>query len=157
MILWRWTIKSSNDSNIAYITRLGSIRATETCVSNEWKLGSFALVNIAIFFAAFLSQRTSIYRIARGFLWHSHPWCWFFKGTLIAALQLLANWFNVFLVQKTPGYEDVLVIQLILLWCSMPRLAWLTILLIGVQPFEAMNFSAAASSLFAEMILQLGL
>jgi hypothetical protein len=154
MIPWRWTIKPSNDSNIAYITRLGSIRATETCASNEWKLGSFALVNIATFLAAFLSQRTSIHRIARGFLWHPHPWCWFFKGTLIAALQLLANWFNMFLVQKTPGYEDVPVIQLMLLWCSMPRLAWLTILLIGVQPFEAMNFSAAASSLFAEMILQ---
>lgn len=36
----------------------------------------------------------------------------------------------------------------------MPRLAWLTILLIGVQPFGAMKFSAAASALFAEMILQ---
>lgn len=154
MIPWRWTIKLSNDSNIAYITRLGSIRAAETCASNEWKLGSFALVNIATFLAAFLSQRTSIHRIARGFLWHPHPWCWVFKGALIAALQLLANWFNMFLVQKTPGYEDVPVIQLMLLWCSMPRLAWLTILLIGVQPFEAMNFPAAASSLFAEMILQ---
>lgn len=154
MIPWRWTIKPSNDSNVAYITRLGSIRATETCASNEWKLGSFALVNIATFLAAFLSQRTSIHRIARGFLWHPHQWCWFFKGTLIAALQLFANWFNMFLIQKTPGYEDVPVIQLMLLWCSIPRLAWLTILLIGVQPFEAMNFSAAASSLFAEMILQ---
>lgn len=154
MIPWRWTIKPSNDSNITYITRLGSIKSTETCASNEWKLGSFALVNIATFFAAFLSQRTSMHRIARGFQWHPHPWCWFFKGTLIAALQLLANWFNTLLVQKTPGYEDVPVIQLMLLWCSMPRLAWLTILLIGVQPFEAMNFSAASSSLFAEVILQ---
>ncbi|KAH8600114.1 hypothetical protein B0O99DRAFT_649498 [Bisporella sp. PMI_857] len=154
MIPWRWTIKPSNDSNIAYINHLGSIRATETCASNEWKLGSFALVNIATFLAAFLSQGTGIHRIPRGSLWHPHSWCWFFKGTFIAALQLLANWFNVFLIQNTPGYEDIPVVQLMLLWCSIPRLAWLTILLIGVQPFEAMNFSAAASSLFAEMILQ---
>ncbi|KAL2823226.1 hypothetical protein BDW59DRAFT_148869 [Aspergillus cavernicola] len=154
MIPWRWTIKPSIDSDIAYITRLGSIRATETCSLNEWKLGSFALVNIATFLAAFLSQRTGIHRIARGFLWHSHPQCWFFKGTLIAALQLLAIWFNVLSVQNTSGYEDVPVIQLMLLWCSMPRLAWLTILLIGLQPFGAMEFSAAASLLFAEMILQ---
>ena len=97
MIPWRWTLKLFNDSNIAYDTRLRSIRATETCASNKWKLGSFALVNIATFFAVFLSQRTGI---ARGFLWYPHPWCWFFKGTLIAALQLLANWFNMFLVQK---------------------------------------------------------
>jgi len=135
MIPWQWTIKPSNE-------------ATEKCASNEWKLGSFALVNIATFLAAFLSRRTGIHRIARGFLWHPHPWCWIFTGILIAALQLLANWFNAFLVQKTLGYEHVPVIQLMLFWCSMPRLAWLTILLIGVQP------SAAASSLFAEMILQ---
>lgn len=140
MIPWQWTIKPSNE-------------ATEKCASDEWKLGSFALVNIATFLAAFLSRRTGIHRIARGFLWHPHPWCWFFTGILIAALQLLANWFNAFLVQKTLGYEDVPVIQLMLFWCSMPRLTWLTILLIGVQPFEAMDFSAA-SSLFAEMILQ---
>lgn len=154
MIPWRWTIKPSNGSNIAYIPRSGSIRATETCASNEWKLGSFSLVNIATFVAAFLSQRTGMHRTARGFLWRPYPGCWVFKGTLIAALQLLANWVNIFLVQKTPGYEDVPAIQLMLLWCSMPRLAWLTVLLIGVQPFDAMNFSAAASSLFAEVILQ---
>lgn len=155
MIPWRWTVKPSNASNISYINPSGSTSATETCASNDWKLGSFALVNIATFLAAFLSQRTSMQRIARGFLWHSHRWDWFYKGTLIVALQLLANWFNAFLAQKTPGYEDVPVIQLILLWCSMPRLAWLTVFLVGVQPFEAMNLSAAASSLFAEMILQL--
>ena len=154
MTPWRWTLKPSNDSNIAYVTRLGSIRVTETCASNEWKLGSFALVNIATFFAVILSRRKGIRRVAHGFLWHPHPWCWFFKGTLIAALQLLANWVNAFLVQNTPGYEDVPIFQLMLLWCSIPRLAWLPVLLICVQPFEAMNISAAASSLFAEMILQ---
>jgi hypothetical protein len=155
MVPWRWTVKPSNKSNTAPITRLGSIEATEKCASNEWKLGSFALVNILTFLAAFLSRRTGIHRIARGFLWHPHPWSWCFTGILIAALQLLANWFNAFLVRNTLGYEDVPVIQLTLFWCSMPRLAWLTILLIGLQPFEAMNISAAASSLFAEMILQL--
>ncbi|KAN0113187.1 hypothetical protein V8E51_006138 [Hyaloscypha variabilis] len=154
MIPWRWALKPFKDSNIAYITRLESVGTTETCASNEWKLGSFVLVNIATFLAAFLSQRIGMHRIARDSLWHPHSWGWFFKGTFIAALQLLANWFNTFLVQETPGYEDVPVLQLILLWCSMPRLAWLPILWVCVQPFEAMNFSASASSLFAEMILQ---
>jgi hypothetical protein len=154
MIPWRWTLKPSNESKITNTIPLGSIRATETCASNEWKLGSFALVNIATFLAAFLSQKTGIHRIARGYLWHLHEWGWFSKGTLIAALQLLGNWLNVFLVQNTPGYEDVPGIQLLLLWCSMPRLAWLALLLTGVQPSETMDFSAVASSLFAEVILQ---
>ncbi|KAL4782594.1 hypothetical protein BJX76DRAFT_358750 [Aspergillus varians] len=146
MIPWRWTIKPSIDSE--------DITATETCASNEWKLGSFALVNIATFLAAFLSQRRSIHRDACGFSSHSHLEGWFFKGTFIAGLQLLANWFNVLLIQNTPGYADVPVIQVMLLWCSMPRLAWLTILLIGLPPFGAMELSAAASLLFAEIILQ---
>ncbi|PYI00750.1 hypothetical protein BO78DRAFT_380430 [Aspergillus sclerotiicarbonarius CBS 121057] len=154
MIPWRWTIKPSVDSEIGRLTRLGYIRATEACAVNEWKIGSFALVNMATFLSAFLSQRTGIQRIARGFLWDSHSWGWFFKGTLIAALQLIANWFNSLFVQTTSDYNEVPVIQLILLWCSMPRLAWLTILLIGLQPFGAMEFSAVASLLFAEMILQ---
>ncbi|KAF2473673.1 uncharacterized protein BDR25DRAFT_332525 [Lindgomyces ingoldianus] len=154
MIPWRWTIKPSNESNTPPIIRLGSIKATEKCPSNRWKLGTFALVNMATFLAAFLSQRTGIRRIVRGFLWQPHQWCWFSRGILIAVLQLLANWFNAFLVQKTLGYEDVPVIQLMLLWCSMPRLAWLATLLIGLQPFEAIDFSTAASSFFVEMILQ---
>lgn len=60
----------------------------------------------------------------------------------------------MFIVRNAVGYEDVPVLQLILLWCSMPRITWLTALLVGVQPVEATNFSAGASFLFAEMILQ---
>ncbi|KAJ9256887.1 hypothetical protein DTO195F2_5712 [Paecilomyces variotii] len=154
MIPWRWTVKPSNCSNSAHITRLGYIRPTETCASNGWKLRSFALVNIATFLAAFLSLQKVMRRIARDFPRHSRPWCWLFKGIIITALQLLANWFNAFLVQTTPGYKDVPLFQLMLLWCSIPRPAWLTILLVGVQPFETMNFSAAGSSLCAEVLLQ---
>ncbi|KAJ9218704.1 hypothetical protein DTO169C6_8937 [Paecilomyces variotii] len=129
MIPWRWTVKPSNCSNSAHITRLGYIRPTETCASNGWKLRSFALVNIATFLAAFLSLQKVMRRITPDFPRHSRPWCWLFKGIIITALQLLANWFNAFLVQTTPGYKDVPLFQLMLLWCSIPRPAWLTILL----------------------------
>ncbi|KAI3324048.1 hypothetical protein HD806DRAFT_493968 [Xylariaceae sp. AK1471] len=154
MIPWRWTIQPSNDSNIDHTTHLVSVGATATCASNEWKLGSFALVNIATFLAIFLSQRISIHPSAHSFLQHPHPWDWYSKGTLIAAFQLLPNLLNAFLVQTTPGYEDVPVVQLMLLWCSMPRLVWLMILRIGVQPSEDKNFPAVASGLFAEIIVQ---
>jgi hypothetical protein len=154
MIPWRWTIKLSNDVDLASMPHLRSVKAMEICPSIEWKLGSFALINIATFLAAYLGRSTGMKRIARGFLWHPHSRCWLFTGILIAALQLLANWYNAFLVQKTIDYEDVPVVQLILLWCSMPRLPWLTTLVVSVQPFETMNFSVAASSLVAETILQ---
>jgi len=136
------------------MTSVGSIKTVENCASPEWKLGSFALINIATLVAPFIGRRASIYRDTRGFLWHLDPRYWFLTGALIAALQLLGNWFNVLFVQETLGYEDVPVIQLMLLWCSVPRLNWLTVLLASVQPFEPLNFAAVASSLCAETILQ---
>jgi hypothetical protein len=154
MIPWGWTMKPFNQSNTTPNTPLGSIDASQKCASNKWKLRSFALVNIAPFLIGFLCRKTGIHGIAQRFLWQPPPWCWFFTGILIATLQLLANWVNAFLVQQTLGYENIPVFQLILFWCTLPRPSWLTIFLIGVQPFEAMNFSAAASTMFAETILQ---
>ncbi|KAK4867093.1 hypothetical protein LT330_007834 [Penicillium expansum] len=155
IIPWRWQLKPSNDSDITHTPSLGDARATETCASNESKLTSFALVNIATFLVVALSVRTGIVRrIACRFPWNSQQWSWVVKGTLIAALQLLANLFNILFIQQTPGYENVPVIQLILLWSSMPRPTWLTILLIGVPTFGDLKFFAAGSSLFAEVILQ---
>ncbi|KAI9034933.1 uncharacterized protein KD926_005014 [Aspergillus affinis] len=155
MIPWGWTLKSSLHSEVANKTRVGYVGARETCPWNEWKLGSFALVNIATLLAAFFSQIISNHRISRDSSKPSHPLHWFFKGLLIANLHLLANWFNSMIVQSSPGYEDTPVLQLMLLWCCMPRLAWLTMSLIGLQPIESMKLSAAASLLFAESILQL--
>ncbi|KAF2123557.1 hypothetical protein P153DRAFT_352009 [Dothidotthia symphoricarpi CBS 119687] len=155
MIPWRWTIKPASNTTLASITYLEPGGPPETCASNEGKLGSLVLVNAAIFLSVFLSRRTDMRRIARSFLWPPHSWNWVSSGISIATLQLLGNWFNVALVQNTLGYEDIPILQLMLLWCSLPRLSWLPILLIGKQPFEAVNISAAASSVFAEAILQL--
>jgi hypothetical protein len=155
MIPWRWKLKAFNDSEITHNSYLEDARATEKCASNESKLASFALVNIATFLVVALSQRTRIVRrFARRFPWNSQPWPWVVKGTLIATLQLFANLFNILIIQRTPGYENVPVIKLMLLWSSMPRPTWLTVLLIGVPTFGDLKFFAAGSSLFAEVMLQ---
>ncbi|PSN73087.1 hypothetical protein BS50DRAFT_596778 [Corynespora cassiicola Philippines] len=149
MIPWNWSLKPFLHSDLVQNTSPDSIETTQTCQSNEGKLASFAFVNL-------VSLLAIIYNYAGG-----KPMIvcrlsgWFFPGIFLAALQLLANWINAFLVQNTPGYEDVPVIELILLWCTMPRLTWLATLLVRIQPFESTSFSAAASSLFAEFILQL--
>lgn len=137
MIPWKWTVKPSD--------------TTGNRASNRWKLGSIALVNVATLLAVFFSQGDGLRRIAHRW----RPRFWYSKGSLIAVSQILANYINTLLVQKTPGYEDVPVAQLMLLWCTMPRLlTWLPILLVGVQPFEAMNLSAVGSCLLAEVLLQ---
>ncbi|KAI0518305.1 hypothetical protein F5B22DRAFT_600701 [Xylaria bambusicola] len=154
LIPWRWTMKPSKDSDAANITGVEPIRATETCPSNEWKLGSLALVNLSALLAAYIGGRTTIHRLVRSFSWHVSPRCWVFNGIVVASLQLLANWLNAFLVQTSPGYEDVPLVQSILFWCTMPRPTWVLILLLGVKSFEPMDLSPAKSFLFAEIILQ---
>lgn len=137
MIPWEWTVKASGDSN--------------ECASESWKLGSFVFVNVATFLAVLAGRGAGIHRRAPRFPRLSS---WFSTGMVLAAMQLLANWVNAVLVQGTRGYEDVPVARLVFLWCSMPRLAWLTFLLIGLQPFDAIDFAAGKSCLFAELVLQ---
>jgi hypothetical protein len=77
-------------------------------------------------------------------------------GAAIVALHLFANSINAMLVQSTPGHTNIPITQLILLWCSMPRSTWLTILLTILQPPKTTAFpTILAGYLFAETILQL--
>jgi hypothetical protein len=151
MIPWRWTIKRTNSSSTAPL--FSPIDETGNCALNNWKLGIFALVNMATFLSIFLQQRSERHPTVRRSLWNS-PLSWFLKGVSIASFQLFANWLNASLVQSTPGYENVPVFQLMLLWCTIPRLPWLPVLLLGIQPLEAVDISAVASVLLAEIILQ---
>lgn len=139
MIPWQWTIKPSTDES--------------KCGSNSWILGSFILVNVATLIAALNGRAAEIHGFALRFPRLSQS-SWFATGISIAGLQLLVNWINALLIQGTLGFEDIPVTQLMFLWCSMPRLAWLTFLLIGLQPFDEVDFSAAKASLFAEITLQ---
>ncbi|KAF1959737.1 hypothetical protein CC80DRAFT_439752 [Byssothecium circinans] len=153
MIPWRWSIKLFKDSNSSPVDDPNSSKPTQTCASTEWKLGSLGLINIATLLAAFYGSRTGSRRSICACR-HYHSRSWLLKGLTIAALYLFANWINAVLVQSTPGYEDIPVVQLILLWCSIPRPTWATILLVGVQHFQVTSFSTVASCLFAEAILQ---
>ncbi|KAI1270094.1 hypothetical protein F5Y18DRAFT_367066 [Xylariaceae sp. FL1019] len=134
MIPWRWTVKPSGDPDIV-----------ETA-SYAWKLGSLALINLASFIAAFISLKANLHQTSDSFV---------VKGTLIAAVHLAAHWFNALIVQKTPGFGDVPVVQLMLLWSTMPRPTWFTALMIGVHPSEWRDTPTAATFYFAEWILQI--
>jgi hypothetical protein len=154
MIPWKWTVKPSYDFNVSNGRRSGLLDAQEGCPSTEWKLGSIAIVNIATILGAMLVQTRRRHRTTLGDRRNSHLRSWFFKGVLVAAVQLLAIGLNSLVVQHTPGYEDVPVVQLMLLSCSLPRLVWPIILLLGLQPLGAREVCTAASLLFAETILQ---
>jgi hypothetical protein len=151
MIPWRWKVKPQEFSGTHHSE---SEKVEAKCPSNDRKLGSFVIVNIATLLAMYFFQKTVANRYAAGFLSRSESLSWVFTGLAIAALHVLANWFIASIVQNTPGYENVPAFELMLLLCTMPRLAWLPVLLVGGQPLRSIDLSTAASSIFAEAILQ---
>ncbi|KAF4960754.1 hypothetical protein FSARC_10383 [Fusarium sarcochroum] len=135
MIPWQWTL------------RPGIAEQEGECPSNEFKLGSIALVNLATLLALFFGNGRRHRDTATNPSTQSHSSRWILGGLLLASLQLLANLVNVKIIQGTPGYENIPIIQLILLWCSLPRLSWVTI-----SPLK--DLVSATSALFAEVVLQ---
>ncbi|KAJ3535026.1 hypothetical protein NM208_g7299 [Fusarium decemcellulare] len=144
MIPWRWSVKPTDASNISSVLPPGPQESGWKCPLNEWKLGSIVLASTAGLLAVFLVRGRGDRR--------SHPYQlhWLFGGILIASPQLLANWINGRIVQSTPGYESVPVFQLMLLWCSLPRLDWVTIFPAGARHDEASHLSSVAPPLVAE-------
>lgn len=74
---------------------------------------------------------------------------------LSVALNILANLINALLVKHTPGFEAVPIGALLLLWSTRPRIAWAATVLISVEEEKSMYFSLGATSLLAEIVLQL--
>jgi hypothetical protein len=125
------------------------------CPSNRWKLESLALINAAACVIAGLRRKLQIRGIELGLPYYLRQRHWIFTGFIIAALQLIANWYNALIVQSTSGYEHVPVGKLMLFWCTMPRSAWLLDVLTNLQPSTATRSSSVISSLVAESIFQL--
>lgn len=140
LIPWRWTLHDT---------------ASKHSKSNRWQLSSFALVNAVSAFAISLRRgggdtgRSGSRSASRIF---TIPW--FLAGISIAAIQLLAYYVSAMLVLATPGFEETPILQLVLLWCTMPRFGWVAILPLCIQPFGGLSLSGAVSSLFSEVILQ---
>jgi hypothetical protein len=133
MIPWRWTVKSSREPDLKHCHS----KSCSTCASTEWKLGSVVLVNLATLLAGLyaLTPRSGAYTLGL-----ANPQPWFLSGLA--------------LVQATAGYETVSIVQLMLFWCSMPRLTWVTIFLIILCPFQKATLYTLASCVVAETILQ---
>lgn len=58
---------------------------------------------------------------------------------------MVANLINALLVRNTPGFENVPVGALVLLWSTRPRIAWVATALIAVEKEKSMYLSLGAS------------
>jgi len=123
--------------------------------STSEKLGVFAAVNIvSAVLLPILGRRTVVHKLTFGFFGHLGSRWWPLMGVLSALLNVFANLANAFVIRSTPGYEDVPIGALALLWCTRPRLAWLAVFLAAFQADEGMYFNCAASAITSEGILQ---
>ena len=101
-----------------------------------------------------LGRRTVVNKLTFGIGGKLGSSAWPLMGVLSACLNLCANFFNAGLIRSTPGYHDVPVASLALLWCTRPRLAWLAVFLARFEAEEGIYFNAAASAITSEAILQ---
>ena len=69
-------------------------------------------------------------------------------------LHIASNIIGAYPIRSTKGYETINVWPLVLLWCTRPRVAWLIVMLIPWQAQAFVYFSVAASTLLAEVMLQ---
>ncbi|KAK5045970.1 hypothetical protein LTR84_008756 [Exophiala bonariae] len=152
LIPWQWTLKPFNNTSLDCTTHGESSEPGATCAATVWKFGSLALVNIATLFIAILTPGTRKSQDGRNHLRRSRPW--YCTGIFMAALQISAIGLNALLTRSTPGYEDISAAQLILLWCTMPRLTSLTALIVDFTSRKRLTFSGIAAPLFADTILQ---
>ena len=148
MIPWHWRLEPNRC--------LPNVNYTEQCPSNAAKLVIFAAVNAAMLLATLIfGRRTIINKLTFGCLGAAHSKWWFVSAIIVVALQLVSNMLNALLIRRMPGYSHISIGGLTLLWCTRPRVSWLAVLLITVSAEEAMYFSTAASSLLAEIVLQM--
>ncbi|KAH7265497.1 uncharacterized protein BKA55DRAFT_252420 [Fusarium redolens] len=142
MIPWRWRIypKSSEDD--------------ATCPSHEWKLMSIGFINLVTLFAVLHARGRNSRGANSPRSLHYDSARWILGGILLASIHFLGNLANVNIVQRTPGYEAVPVLQLTLLWCSLPRLSWLPISSHGTKGSGSQDMTSSMSAMFAEVILQ---
>jgi hypothetical protein len=154
MIPWGWSVAPLKRVSLVEAIRSKSSRPTQTCVSPGWNVFYLVFVNAVTLLAGVLARRQGSNPVARAYARCFSERSWFLSGLAIITLHLLANLINATILQSTFGYEEIPILQLVLLWCSLPRLNWLMAVLANMLNFNDATFYTAASHIFAEAVLQ---
>jgi hypothetical protein len=150
LIPWAWRVVYS-----AADDQRPEPRSLLRCPSNSKKLGAFALVNAITFCATIVfGRRTLLHKLSCGKLGNPGSPHWASSALVFTGLSLLANTANALIIRATPGFQQVSVSGLVLLWCSRPRIAWAGVILFFVEKEKAVYFSTGASAVFSEIVLQ---
>lgn len=150
LLAWQWTV-AYNSSGLL------DARPKYKCPTIRAQLGSFAIVNAVTLFASLiLGHRLVVKYITCRMCGsrESSTYWWLLSGAASAALSIGGNALNALLIKNTPGFENISVSNLLLLWCARPRLAWTGALLAAYGAEKSYYTSLGASCTIAEGILQ---
>src|SRR5712664_1274408 len=84
--------------------------------------------------------------------WPGSP-MWLVTGIVSAGLLVASNYANAAIVRSTPGYGEVSAAQLMLLWCSRPRISWVAVLFMWVQKEQSMCVHFSCKNLLFQVFL----
>lgn len=151
LFAWQWTVAYNS-------TGVSDAPPTYKCPTTRAQLGSFAIVNgVTLIASLILGHRSVVKRLTCrmcGSRESSACW-WLLSGAASAALSIGGNAINALLIKAKPGFGNISVSNLILLWCARPRLAWTGALLAAVGAENSYYTSLGASCTIAEGILQI--
>ena len=131
-----------------------SMVAADICAKTARKLGSVATIHAVTIAIALVGWKTGIHGVICDALGHLRPRFGASIGISIATVQIMAYVLTTFVIRDTKGYQDVSVIPLILLWCSMPRPTLLATYCLRPRPSKVTSLHPTAPFLLAEMIFQ---
>ena len=150
LLAWQWTVAYNS-------TGVSDTRPTYKCPTTKAQLGSFAIVNGVTLIASIIFGHRSVMKYLTCKMCGSRDssaYSWLLSGVASAALSIGGNAINALLIKATPGFGNISVSNLILLWCARPRLSWIGALLAAVGAENAYYISLGASCTIAEGILQ---
>jgi hypothetical protein len=154
MMPWGWSVAPSKRVDCVEATHSKSSRPTQMCASPSWNVFYLVLVNAVTLLTGVLARRQGSNPFARAYARYFSVRSWFLPGLAIITLRVLANLINAIIVQSTFGYEEIPIIQLALLWCSLPRLNWVMAVSANIPNFNDATFYTAVSHFFAEAVFQ---
>ena len=143
----------------------GRYTAGGTSIPFFFKLVNLVLLNATPFLAIFLSTRLSksvslkltgpeeALNLLPGNLQGDHNENQFLVGLTVAALNVFATILTSVIAQASPGLEKISFYELLLLWCSLPRLSWFASLLVIVKKPE-IDTTAISATLAMEWAYQ---
>ncbi len=129
---------------------------SQQCLSKSeklWLIGANNLIMAPV--ALIFGRRALVKCLTRGLLGNQGSPMWPVTMCIMTVLHVVGTTINTTLVKHTVGFSHIKISQLVILWLSRPRISWLVVLALPVEAERSMYFSATASTLATEAILQL--